>query len=191
MKIIEEGKVDPNFLMSLDRRTNIVFCTTPYEKDTITELEYIPDTFSIHLARDINTSSEDVTRVSSNIIATTVRPTIKICFPVGLKIQFSDFMEDFKQNIFLKIYRSFNHKTVFDPETEDMSHILISDLVFDMYIDVARMREVKFPMMIRKGTRLSDFYFIWYAQTKKDMLPINEIYLISDEYIYQDFFNIF
>lgn len=188
MKIL--NTVDPNFLASLDRRKNIIICT-PQNDNCLVETEYSPDTFGITLPRDLNISGPDVVRVSSNIIATTIRPEIKISFPVGLKIQFSEFIEDFKQDIFLKIYKSFDQKVVFEPETEMLSHNLIEDMIFQLYIDTNRIRENKTPMMIKKGTCVTDFYFTWYVQTKRDMPQIEEIYLISDVQVYEDFVNIF
>jgi len=188
MKIL--NIVDPNFLASLDRRKNIIMCTPPNDNCLI-EAECSPDTFGITLSRDLNISGPDVVRVSSNIIATTIRPEIKISFPIGLKIQFSEFMEDFKQDIFLRIYKAFDQKVVFEPETEVVSHNLIGDMIFRLYIDTTRMRENETPMMIKKGTRVTDFYFTWYVQTKRDMPQIEEIYLISDAQVYEDFVNIF
>jgi hypothetical protein len=192
MKIIKEGQADPDFLASLDKTKNIIMCVPPVEADSIVELESFPDTFGIILARDLNLSDPDIVRVSINALSATIRPKIKISFPVGLKIQFSDFAEDDKQNIFLNTYKSYDLKSVYEPESKKvLSHYLIQDMVFVMYLDTLRMRQVGVELFIKKGLQLADFYFTWYVQTKRDMPQIEEIYLIKDLHIYEDFVNIF
>jgi len=204
MIIIKDGKVDPDFLASLNRKNNIVICIPPTETNIVTESDTFSDTFGISLPRDLNLSENDIIRISTNCLSTNIKPNIKISFPAGLKIQFSDYVEDIKQNIFLKNYKSFNINKVFTPiqdpifkqqdehiKHSELSHYLLTDMMFILYMDTIRMREVGLPMIIKKETQITDFYFTWYVQTKRDMPQIEEIYLISDLHVYEDFINIF
>jgi hypothetical protein len=188
MKII--NSIDPDFLAKLDRKNNIIMCANANDMITLTELENFPDTFGISLYRDVSLSASNVMKISVNALAATFRPPIKISFPAGLKIQFSEFIEEASQDVFWKIYKSFDLKSVFDTDNK-LSHHLISDMVFLMYVDTIRMREVGLNMLLKKGMRIADFYFTWYVQTIKDMPQIENIYLISDSHVYEDFNNIF
>ena len=188
MKILD--KVDPDFLSNLDLKSNIVMCVTPNDGETLTELENLPDTFGISLPRDVNLSSSNVVKVSVNALAATFRPSIKISFPAGLKIQFSEFIGEHYQDVFWKIYKSYDIKNVFDTDNK-LSHNLINDMIFVMYMDTVRMREVGLNLSLKKGTRIADFYFTWYVQTKNNMPQIEEIYLINNAQVYEDFATIF
>ena len=190
MKIIHD--VDPDFLAKLDKKNNIIMSVAPTEETSLIESEYFPDTFSIALARDLNLSANDVLKISSSTLAATIRPKIKICYPVGLKIQFSDFINDPNQDIYWKIYKSFDIHNVYNDEAStDIDHHLVSNIVMVMYLDTIRMREANVQMLVKKNTSILDFYFAWYVQTKKDMPQIEQIYLISDQHVYEDFNNIF
>ena len=190
MKILNEGQADPNFLSTLDRKSNIIMCLSPTESDTVTESKDFPDSFGINLSRDCNISSSELVNVSLNIIATTIVPNLKISFPVGIKLQFNDFVSDHNQDIFLKNYKSFDIYSIHEEENK-ISHHIIDNLKFIMYIDTFRIRETKSQMVLKKGTQILDFYFTWYAQTRYPMPQIEEIYLIADQQIYDDFLNIF
>jgi hypothetical protein len=192
MKFIREGNADPDFLSKLDRTNNIIMCIPPVEGKVLEEIVDYPDTFGILLPRDLNLSSSDVVAVSTSALSTVFRPKLKISFPAGLKIHFENFLDCHTEDIFWKIYRSYDLKSMFDSETEKgPTHYLISDMQFIMYLDTIRMREAKVQMLIPKGTSVSTFYFTWYVQTKRDMPQIQEIYLIYDGQIYEDFLKIF
>ena len=190
MKIIRQGHVDPDFLSNLDKKNNIVMCVHPLEEDTIKELSEFPDTFGIFLPRDLNLSTSDIIKISSSALSTTHRLKLKISIPAGLKIQFCEYMKDRSSDIFWKNYRSFELYNVHDSDN-NLSHHIISDIIFIMYMDTIRMREAGLRMLINKGTQISEFYFTWYVQTKNAMPQIEEIYLISDSHVYEDFINIF
>lgn len=190
MKIIKEGHATPDFLASLDKTSNIIICVPPYEEKCIIESEDFPDTFSISLPRNLNLSESHVVKISSSCLSTIERPKIKISLPAGIKLQFSNFVADRNQDIFQKIYKSFDvHNVMIDEKT--LSHHIISDMIFVLYLDTIRMREAGVQMLIKPGTVIAEFSFSWYIQTKVDMPQIKEIYLISDSHIYEDFINIF
>jgi hypothetical protein len=189
MKFIKENQTDPDFLASLDRKSNIIMCIRPTEEESLIELDSVPDTFRISLSRDLNLSMDNI-KIALSVLATNFKPNIKICFPAGLKIQFSELVEDSKQDIFWKIYKSFILNNVYN-DHNFITHHLVSDIAFVMYMDTLRMREANVQMLIKKGTPVIDFYVTWYVQTKRDMPQIEEIYLISDNHIYEDFVNIF
>lgn len=188
MKIIKEGHADPDFLTSLDRTKNIIMCT-PSEGNSIIESENFPDSFSIAISRDLNLSASNIINVSTSALATTLRPELKISYPTGIKLVFSDFKEDFKEDLCWRIYKSHSTLNNIDKDNTTNFHV-ISDIKLIMYMDTIRMREAGVQMVIKKDTKLVDFYFTWYVQTKKDMPQIEEIYLISDSHIYEEFINI-
>ena len=74
---------------------------------------------------------------------------------------------------------------------DKLSHYNITDMVFVMYMDTIRMREAGVQMLVKKETHITDFYFTWYVQTKNPMPQIEEIYLIVDSHVYEEFINIF
>jgi hypothetical protein len=188
MQIIND--IDPDFLANLDIEKNIIICT-PVGEEIINEKETEPDVFKILFSKNLNVTDPSITRVSSNIIATTIWAEIKISHPMGTKLQFSELTKNFTQDIFLKIYKAFNQKTIFDNKTDTVKYNIIENMIFKLYIDTARMREVGTPMLISIGTPLIEFFFTWYIQTKKDMPQIEEIYLIKNNQVYADFMNIF
>ena len=189
MKIISESKVDPDLLSKLDRKSNIIMCIDPNDGQFLTESESFPDTFKISLPKDINLSAQDVIKVSTSALAATFKPAIKISLPAGLKIQFSEFVDSHNQDIFWKIYKSFNLMNTYTLDNIIQYH-LITNMTFVMNMDTIRMREVGTHMLLKKETPIIDFYFTWYVQTKRDMPQIEEIYLISDGQVYEDFMNI-
>lgn len=188
MKLIEQ--IDPDFLVNIDKKSNIVMCVHPEEKESLVETNDLSDNFGICLARDLNLSANDIIKISSSALAATIRPQIKISMPVGIRIQFSDFVQNPNQDIFWKTYRSFNSSTMYD-DKENLSHVFVSNMVFIMYMDTIRMREAGLQMVVKKGVRICDFYFTWYAQTNSDMPQIENIYLLSDAHVYENFVNIF
>lgn len=190
MKIIKEGYNDPDLLVTIDRRTNIIMSIHPNEKDIIQEVEDFPDRFQIKLSGDINLSSNNIINISTSALATTIRPNLKISFPIGVVPVFQELAVEHYQDVFWKIYKSCNfHSTYKDNNTLD--HHTIDNIKFILYIDTIRMREAGLQMILRKNTPIIDFFFTYYIQTKKDMTPIENIYLFIDEQIYNDFTNIF
>lgn len=189
MKILKEGQIDPDFLAKLNKSTNIIMCVQPAESGIVTESEIFPDNFQLRLPRDFNLSSHDVINISTSTLSSVFRVNLKISIPVGIRINFNDFVGDTGQDVFWKIYRSFNSHEV---HIEDkLNHHIISDIVCIMYMDTIRMREAGKQMILRKDTAISDFNFNWYIQTKYPMPQIEEIYLIIDNQVYEDFINIF
>lgn len=195
MKIIREGHSTPDFLAGLDTSSNIILCTLPKERDLIKESNNFPDKFEVHLTRDINLSTPSVINISSSSLGTTFKPELKMSFPLGIVPIFTDFTSDHNQDIFWKIYRSFdlhNSYTVSkNNDIEVLHHHVISNIKFIMYMDTIRMREAGLQMIVKKDAVVSEFFFNWYVQTVKDMPQIEEIYLIIDEEIYKNFANIF
>jgi hypothetical protein len=181
--------VDPDFLANLDIEKNIIICTPLNEN--IIEKETESDVFKILLLKNLNITDPSITRVSSNIISMSMWPEIKISHPTGTKLQFSELTEDFKQDIFLKIYKTFDQKIVVNNENDTPKYNLIEKMIFKLYIDTARMREIGTPMLITAGTPIIEFFFTWYIQTVKDMPQIEKIYLIKNNQVYTDFVNIF
>ena len=187
MKIVH---VDPDDFAKLDRKNNIIMCVPESEKKSLIELEDYPDTYGITLPRDLNLSSEDIVRISPGTLAATLRPKIKICHPVGIKLQFNEFMDNHHLDIFQKIFRSFT-STVVLADDNTIDHYLITDMIFIMYLDTIRIRDAGLQMFIKKDTQISNFYFTWYVQTIKDMPLIKDIYIVQDDHVYEDFINIF
>jgi hypothetical protein len=188
MKLIRD--VDPDFLANLDRKSNIIMCVHPQEEESLVESEAFPDTFGITLARDLNLSASNIVKISSSTLSATIRPKIKISCPVGIKLQFNEFMDNHNCDIFWKTYRSFDSHAVHN-EHNQIHHNLISNIVFIMYMDTIRMREAGLQMLVKKDTQISNFYFTWYVQTISDMPQIEEIYIIADAQVYEDFDKIF
>lgn len=188
MEIIKN--IDPDFITNIDKTTNIIMCVPPIEENCIAESEHSPDTFEMRLHRIINLSTTDVTSIGVNAFTTIIQPKIKISMPAGLKIQFADFIKKHPDDIFWKSYRSFEINNVYNEEKK-LSHQLLTNITMTAYIDVARMRQLNHIMLINQGTTFAEFYFTWYAQTACNMPQIEEIYLISDQYVFEDFLNVF
>lgn len=187
MKIIH---VDPDVFAKIDRKSNIIMCIPENEKKSLIELEDFPDTYGITLPRDLNLSADNIVRISAGTLAATHRPKIKICHPVGIKLQFNEFVDNHNLDIFQKIFRSFASNIVLDKDS-NIDHHLITDITFIMYLDTIRIRESGLQMFIKKDTQISNFYFTWYVQTIKGMPAIDEIYIIQDDHVYEEFHNIF
>jgi len=190
MKIIREGNSTPELLASIDCKTNIVMCIHPNEKDSIKELKNFPDKFQLNLSRDVNLSTNDIINISSSALAATIRPNIKISFPVGVTPVFDNFVENHKQDIFWKIYKSFDSYSSYK-EGDILDHHIVENVKLILYMDTIRMREANLQMILRKDTPIANFYFTYYIQTKNEMAQIEEIYLIIDDQVYKDFVNIF
>ena len=58
-------------------------------------------------------------------------------------------------------------------------------------MDIIRIREAGLQMVLKKETPIMNLFFSYYIQTKNEINPIEEIYLIIDEQIYTNFVNIF
>jgi hypothetical protein len=190
MKIIREGHATPDLLTKIDCKSNIIMCIHPNERDSIQELKNFPDKFQIKLSRDINLSTNDIISISSSALAATVRPNLKISFPVGITPVFDNFSTDHNQDIFWKIYKSCNYYSSYK-EGEVLDHHIIDSIKFILYMDTIRMREAGLQMILRKDTPIIDFFFSYYIQTKKEMVQIEDVYLFIDENIYSNFVNIF
>jgi hypothetical protein len=165
-------------------------CIHPVERDTIEETKNFPDRFHIKLARDINLSTNDIVSISSSALATTIRPKLKISFPVGIVPVFDNFNTDNCQDIFWKVYKSSDSYSSYK-EGDILNHHIIDNIKFILYMDTIRMRESGLQMILRKDTPILDFFFSYYIQTKTEMAQIEDIYLIIDEQVYNDFVNIF
>ncbi len=182
---------DPDFITEIDRKSNIIICTPKIEGDSnIIRTTNFPNIYEINLARELNLSSDKITTISSNLLATTILPKIKICHPVGIKLQFDEFMEKSQPDVFHKIYRSFKLDNIYTEDTNEIDYHLITNIEFIIYFDTIRIRENNLQMLMNKDTRISSFYFTWYVQTKADMSLVKEIYLIQDDYIYEKFYEI-
>ncbi len=190
MKIIREEEINPDFLNTINKQKTIIICLHPIEEHSIHELDEFPDTFKISLSQDINLSASNVIRISPSTLSAIARPKLKMCIPSGIKIKFEDFIGNPTQDIFWKIYRSFNHYAIIDDEN-NISRYIVGDFMFTMYIDTIRMREAGLQMLIEKGTPISEFYFSWYLQTKSELPQIDNIYLLINKQVYDDFVNIF
>jgi len=190
MKRLTEGQADPDFLASLDRQSNIIICVPPTEEDTVIESESFPDNFIITLPNDCNLSAPSVVSVSLSVLADTIRPSIKIGFPMGIKMQFNDYLAEYETDVFWKIYKSFNTRTIYNDD-ETVSRHIIDNIVLTMYVDAVRIREFKKSAVLTKGSHILDFNFTWYAQTSNPMPMIENIYLIHDQHIYEAFNEIF
>ena len=186
MKFIQEGKADPDFLATLDKTSNIVICVPPTEGEFIKSVD-APDVFEMSLPRDLNLSSNVTTTLATSVFVAKFEPKIKFSFPIGIKLQIDNVIND--NDIFLKIYKSFNiHRAYIN---DILNHHLIDDIRFILYVDMFRLRETGQQMLLKAGMPVINFNFGWYVQTAYAMPNIEEIYLISDNQIYNDFKNIF
>jgi len=184
MKIMET--IDPDVISKLDKNSNIIICIPPIEKDFITESEEFPDCFKISLAKSLNLSTEDVTKTDLNKFSANLYPKIKIMMPAGLRIQFS---ENYQNHLFDNLHKSFEVNNVYD-ENNKLSYHIITKILITTIIDAVKMIKTNQNLIIDKGTLLTEFYFTWYTQTSSDMPQIENIYMIYDQDIFNDFANI-
>ena len=190
MKIINSHQITPDFLSSLETDKNIIMVVHPNHKNIITESKSFPDRLQIRLSKDINLSSNDIINISTSALSTTIRPNLKISYPVGILINFSEFMENPNQDVFWKMYKSCDSWLAYKNDNIG-DHNIIENIKFVMYMDTIQMRESGLQMILRENTPIIDFYFTYYIQTVKEMAPIENIYLIIDDQVYSDFVNIF
>jgi len=189
MKILNEGLVTPEILTNIDSASNIIMCLHPSERDSIREIENFPDMFQLRLSRDINLSSSNIDNISTGVLATTIRPNLKISIPVGTILIFNDFINSENQDIFWKTYKSFEN---YNSYKDDILHNhIIENIKAILYIDTIRMRDTKHHMVLKKDVPVLNFYFNYYSQTQKEISLIENIYLIIDENVYTNFINIF
>ncbi len=190
MKVFREEHASPDLLHSIKTNANIIICLHPNDKNVIYESKTFPDRFEVALPRDINLSMNDIISISSSALATTIRPNIKISFPVGIIPQFTDFVGKHDQDIFWKIYKSFDVYNSYK-EGNILDHHILENIKFILYMDIIRIREAGLQMVLKKETPIMNLFFSYYIQTKNEINPIEEIYLIIDEQIYTNFVNIF
>lgn len=190
MKIIRENHATPEVLAGIDCKSNIIMCIHPNDRDTIKELKSFPDKFQLSLSRDINLSTNDIVNISSSALAAVARPNLKISLPIGVTPMFDEFVGNHSQDIFWKIYKSFDSYSAYK-EGNILHHHVIENIKFILYMDTIRMREAGLQMILRKDTPIIDFYFSYYIQTLSEMNPIENIYLIINDQVYTDFINIF
>lgn len=187
MKIIKV--IDPDFLSTLDKSNNIIICVPPVDEEFIKESEDFPDTFELCLSRDINLSTDDVVKMGISAFATTIRPRLKISMPAGIKLQFPEISRKHNDNVFWKTYRSFELNNVYNEDNTSLRHIL-TNFEFVTYIDAVRLRETGHSMILNKGIKFTEFNFSWYVQTTLSV-AIENIYLIIDQHVFEEFINIF
>lgn len=181
MNIIKE--IDPDMLHKIDKKNNIIICTPPVDK-CIQEFE-TPDLLSITLTQDMNLSLGS--NISANVISMEYKPRIKIQMPTGLRMNIVEPENGDLVNIFDKVYCNYNTFFGYDQDNKELIYKTFENLVFTLYIDVIQMRKKMAPLILSKGSPIADIYFTWYIQTKYAVPSIENIYLIKDLYIYQEF----
>ena len=177
-------KIEPNSFHEMDRSSNIIFCIPPIDK--CLEESQNPDIMSIKLTQDMNLSLG--ANISHSIMSIEYKPRIKILLPTGLKMNIVEPSSGNLTNIFDKIYCEYD--TFFgykDRENENLIYTIYENLNFTLYIDVIQMRKKMAPLILNKGETIADIFFSWYIQTKYPTPSIENIYLIKDLYIYQEF----
>ncbi len=187
MQIVKD--VNPDFLAGINKASTIVICTSPLDESTVKESEDFPDVMELFLARDINLST-DIIRMTVDTFIAKIYPKIKICMPAGIKIQFSDIIKKHTDDVFWKIYKSYNISSVYKDGGE-IFYYNLDNFEFTLYIDSARLRELQHSSIITKGSKFAEFYFTWYIQSSGNVPQIENIYLISDQQVYEDFDKIF
>jgi hypothetical protein len=191
MKLIKNEQIDPEILASInDNKNNIIISVHRSEMDLITESENCPGNFNIAITRDLNLSGSNVTQISNSILSVNYLPKIKVRLPVGVKLMFSDSLIQHNTDIFQKVYKSYEIKSVLD-DNDKISYLFLDDFRLILYIDTIRLRSINPQLMIKKGTNILEFYFGWILQTQKELSMIEEIYVIYNNEVYDEFVNIF
>lgn len=183
MKLLD--RIDPEELIKIDKTKNIILCTPPSDKNIIETKT--PDIFSILLTQDINLSLGE--QITPNIIAMEYSPRLKILVPSGIKLNIITDTESNKTgSIFSKIYCNYDIYHAYESEINtELKYKIYNNISFTLYIDVIQMRKKINSLLISKGEPIIDLYFSWYIQTQREIPMIENIYLIKDLYIFQEF----
>jgi len=182
MKLLD--RIDPEELIKIDKTKNIILCTPPSDKNIIETKT--PDIFSILLTQDINLSLGE--QITPNIIAMEYSPRLRILVPSGIKLNIIDTESNKTGSIFNKIYCNYDVYYAYESETDtELKYKVYNNIKFVLYIDVIQMRKKINSLLISKGEPIADLYFSWYIQTQKEVPMIENIYLIKDLYVFQEF----
>ncbi len=187
MKIIKET-IDPDQIALIDR-TNSIIISTPSTDSNIVETEE-KDIFSIILTHDVNLSMAK--NASSNILIVEYLPRIRVSVPDGILMQ----LTEPNKSIFYKMYTDYDIISVYDSDDDDiksekkLKNKIYSNLKLTLYTDVIQMRNRELSLaVLNKGQTVANMYFTWYI--REGNIPIVEnIYIIKDSHIYQDFIQI-
>ncbi len=184
MIILKEDEINPDLLHSINKLNNIIICTPAIDKCIIESP--MPDILSIILTQGINLSMS--TNILANIMPIEYKPRIKILMPAGLRMNIVEPSFGETTNIFNKIYC--NYDTFFgysDMEKTMFDYTIFENFEFVSYVDIIQMRKKTGALYLNKGETIADIFFTWYTQCKVQTPSIENIYLIKDTYLFQEF----
>lgn len=185
MKILKE--IEPEILNEIDKTKNIIFCTPPTDSCIIES--QMPDIASIILTHDMNLSN--ASPISQNVITVDYKPRIKISYPAGLKLNITEpGSKEITGGIFDNMFTTMDTyycQSIPNQKSEDFDHIIVENLILTLYIDVIQMRKKTNGIYLKKDVPIAEAYFSWYIQTKNDFPQIQNIYIVKDLYLYQEF----
>ncbi|MDD4081745.1 MAG: hypothetical protein PHD05_00015 [Sphaerochaetaceae bacterium] len=187
LEIIKD--INPDIIATINPEENIIFCTPNNDIETLSISDNLPYSYNIRLNKDINLSSPEIVKISESVLSFNFFPSIKISIPNGLMLDFITYNTSTKNDIFRRIYKSFDVDNVLN-EQEIITHNFITNMRFKLYVDMIRLREESLPLTIKSGTIVSTICFNWYV-VKLPVKEIKNIYLIKDQQIFKDFINIF
>ncbi|MCK9293161.1 hypothetical protein M0P25_03740 [archaeon] len=187
MQII--NSINPNDIANINPLKNIIICVPENNKNSIKESENL-STYDIFTNKDLNLSSDGTANISPRILSLKYVVDLKISHPTGMILQFSDHVIDPYVNIYSKIYKKFDFINVCEEKTEKITHHFIQNFNFNLYIDTIRLREENLQLLIKKGTFITNFMFLWYVNNFETPQYENT-YLIENNQVYEDFVNLF
>lgn len=189
MITLKDG-IEPELLQKIDRSNNIIICVPPTDH-CILESK-LPDILSIILTQDLNLSN--ATTISQNIVAIDYRPRFKMSVPSGINVTLKETNFGELTNIIDKIHKTVDlfycRKEKSNNITTFPDYVIHENMIMTLYIDVIQMRKTINNIYLKKNQSIADIFFTWYIQTQVPLPIIENIYLIKDLYIFQEFRNI-
>lgn len=188
MKILSTGEtITPEFFDELDRSKNIIICM-PTKVNNIIELTENVDIYNIITEVDNLLTKES--KINDNIISFNSNINLKISVPAGIKININlpGSYNDHINDIYIKLYKKFDVSYSYasiDPDK--LSHIIFENFKFENYVDLIALRNNYNKLLIKKYTPIAELYFSWYIQTHCPVPMIENIYVINDNYTFENF----
>jgi hypothetical protein len=178
--------VQPEFLQKIDRKNNIILCVPPTDHCVLESNQ--PDILSVILTQELNLSNAET--ISQNVVSINYKPRLKLSVPAGIKMNMIETESGNLVGIFDKIYKSMDEYVNLLNDKITPSHTIYENLALTLYIDVIQLRKKLSSIYIKKNQSILDIYFSWYIQTNIPTPNIENVYLIKDLYIFQEFRNI-
>lgn len=178
--------IDPDFISNLNKQSSIIIGIPEDFRNNIIEIDNC-DIFGLLLSNDINLSHAG-SIVSSSIISVNYKVKMKLSIPIGVRLNIEEPISGKLHNMFLKIYNTYDVVT-YCYDNNIPSRFIYENIELLLYVDMVRLKNKELSIL-PKNEMIATMYFNWYLQTKVNFPLIDQIYIIRDDHVYENFINI-